>query len=102
MEGLEITRLDGERGVRLAGELDMLSAPQLIEAFASIPNGVDGQSKVDLTELTFVDSSGLHALIEIARNQNGHGPLILEGASTIVLRLFEITDLARHPNLELR
>jgi anti-anti-sigma factor len=74
----------------------------LIEAFAGIPDGADGQAKVDLSELTFMDSSGLHALIEIARKQNGHGPLILEGASALVLRLFEITDLARHPNLEIR
>ena len=104
MEALEITQLDGERGLRLAGELDLVSAPLLIEAFANMANdgGADGQARVDLSDLTFMDSSGLHALVEIARAQNGHGPLIVEGASAIVLRLFEITDLARHPNLEIR
>ena len=103
METLEITRLEGERGFRLAGELDVLSAPRLIEAFADAPeDGANGQARVDLSGLTFMDSSGLHALVEIAQSQNGHGPLILEGASPIVMRLFEITDLASHPKLEIR
>ena len=51
---------------------------------------------------TFVDSGGLHAIASIAASTNGHGPLVLEGASAMVLRVFEITNLAHHPNIEIR
>ena len=39
---------------------------------------------------------------EIARAQNGNGPLILTGASPTVARLLAITELARHPGLDIR
>ena len=102
MEALEITRLNGERTFRLEGELDVLSAPRLLEAFAGMSGEADGQATIDLSGLTFMDSSGLHALIDIAHSQNGHGPLILERVPPMVLRLFEITEMTRHPNLEIR
>ena len=65
-----------------------------------MPTG--GQATLDISELTFIDSSGLHAIEEIARAQNGNGPLILTGASPTLARLLAITDLARHPGLEIR
>ncbi len=104
MEALEVTRLDGERGLRLAGDLDMLSGPELVEAFASLPKdgAANGQPKLDLSGVTFLDSSGLRAIMEIAGRTNGDGPLVLEGLSPTVLRVFEITNLSRHPQLEIR
>jgi len=64
---------------------------------------VAGQATLDLSELVFIDSSGLHAIEEIASRQNGNGPpLILSGASPGVMRLLEITDLDRHPGLDVR
>jgi len=91
---------EGARGLRLAGELDLRSVEPLASAFAAIP--ADGQATLDLSGLTFIDSSGLHAIEEIARAQNGNGPLILTGASPRVARLLSITDLARHPGLDIR
>src|SRR5262245_15080749 len=100
MEALEITYLDGDGGLRLAGELDMHTARQLKDAFANVGNS--GRATLDLSEVTFIDSSGLHAIVECARAQDGSGPLILVGASEITVRLLEITDLVRHPDLEIR
>ena len=68
---LEITRLERETGLRLAGELDLRTAPQLTEAFASIRS--NGQAKLDLSELTFIDSSGLHAILGVASSVDGNG-----------------------------
>jgi anti-anti-sigma factor len=100
MEALEITYLDGGAGLRLAGDLDLHTAPRLSEAFAEIVNN-DGV-KLDVSELTFIDSSGLHAIVACARSANGSGPLILEGASPNMLRMFEITELTGHSNIEIR
>jgi anti-anti-sigma factor len=91
---------EGPRGLRLAGELDLRSLRRLTAAFAALP--ARGQATLDLSELTFIDSSGLHAIEEIARAQNGNGPLILTGTPATVARLLEITNLARHPGLDIR
>jgi anti-anti-sigma factor len=100
MENLVIHQLDGQRRLRLAGELDMHSVHALNEALAGMSGG--GQATLDLSDLTFIDSSGLHAIVAFARNENGNGRLILEGVSTMMVRLFEITDLTEHPNLDIR
>jgi anti-anti-sigma factor len=100
MEDLVIHPLNGERGLRVVGELDMHSVRVLNEALADLPGA--GQAKLDLSELTFIDSSGLHALVAYAVGQNGSGPLILEGISAMMVRTFEITKLTEHPNLEIR
>jgi anti-anti-sigma factor len=97
----QVTQLDGQKtGLRLVGELDLLTAPMLMEAYEGI-NG-NGQVTIDLSELTFIDSGGLHAIASIVAATNGNGPLIMEGASAMVRRLFEITNLADHPKLEIR
>lgn len=100
MEGLEIHAIDGSRGLRLVGELDMQTATRLKEAFARIDG--DSQTTLDVSEVTFIDSAGLHAIAEFARGENGSGPVILQGASPHMLRLFEITALAESPTLEIR
>jgi ABC-type transporter Mla MlaB component len=50
------------RRLRLIGELDLASAPALTEALTSIDG--DGQLTLDLSELTFIDSTGLHAILQ--------------------------------------
>jgi anti-anti-sigma factor len=91
---------DGHRSLRLAGELDLRSVRPLLDEFEAMP--AEGQATLDLSELAFIDSSGLHAIEELASKQNGNGPLILAGTSPAVARLLEITDLHRHPGLEVR
>jgi anti-anti-sigma factor len=86
--------------LRLAGELDLSTAHQLKAALVGI--GTTGQMRLDLSELTFIDSSGLHAIAECASADNGNGPVVLEGVSANVLRIFEITNLAQHSNLDIR
>ena len=100
METLEITQLEGEQGLRLAGELDLISVPRLREAFANVPRS--GPAALDISALTFIDSSGLHAIVEIAGAQDGSGPLIVKGASEMMLRMFKITNLTEHPGLDIR
>ena len=100
MAQFQVDPLDGKRGLHLAGELDMESAHMLERAFAALPPS--GPATLDLSELTFIDSSGLHAIVEFARTQNGNGAVVLTGLSAPMVRLFEITNIAEHPGIDIR
>jgi len=56
---------------------------------------------LDLAQLTFIDSTGLHAIMEFARSQNGSGPLILATPSVTAKRALEIAGLDSHPGVEI-
>ena len=74
MEPLTITPLVPPRhGLHLIGELDMATVAQLKTAFETVSG--NGPVTLDLAELTFIDSTGLHAIMEFARSQNGSGPV---------------------------
>ena len=81
----------------LVGELDAATAPVLVDALRSL-NG-ERDVALDLSGLTFIDSSGLHALVTYARSRGPDGTLTLTYVSPYVMRLFEITHLVELPNL---
>lgn len=88
-------RVESRNGVAhvvMAGELDMTTVPALVEQLAHVEQDGVASIMLDLRDLVFVDSSGLHAFLQ-ARDRaktNGHR-LILVGAGPFVRRLFEIT-----------
>jgi anti-anti-sigma factor len=85
----DVTVEDGSDGVvlRVSGELDLVSEPQLTAALEQTA----GQStRIDLTELAFMDSTGLRTLLGAARTYPGltlNGPL-----EPPVRRLLELTQ----------
>jgi anti-sigma B factor antagonist len=88
-------RADGDAvSLGLVGELD-LSA---VESFRSCVEGaVDrsgGAVVVDLTALTFIDSTGISALLEMRRRLDAEGrALRVENVSSPAARVFELTGL---------
>ena len=62
LEVLEAT-LDGAPGVVVSGELDRATAPLLSERLEEAIRESEGAFVTDLSELGFLDSSGLHALL---------------------------------------
>ena len=100
MVNLEITPLGNEQGFALTGELDLITAPALDAAVRDLP--ANGPLTLDLSQLSFIDSSGLHAISEISRNLNGNGPLILANPSTWIRRVLEIVDFQSHPGIEIK
>jgi anti-anti-sigma factor len=90
--------LEGRTGFRLVGELDMGTVAKLETALGMVR---DQRLVLDLTELSFIDSSGLHALVRHAQTLNGSGPLVLENVPPQVRRVFEIMKLDQHPALAL-
>lgn len=82
----------GAHVVRFCGELDLSSARCTCEALAAIraPAIV-----VDLSELSYLDASGLSALVVARRRLALAGRrLTIRGARGGVRRVFEVTDLA--------
>jgi anti-anti-sigma factor len=86
------------KGVRLIGELDIATVPTLKDALA--PLAGQGPVTLDLSELTFIDSSGLHAILQFSSSLNGDG-LTLANASQSVSRLLEIVQLDTHPGIQI-
>jgi anti-anti-sigma factor len=76
---------------QVVGELDLGSAEVLRTAI--VPNG-EVCLTLDLSELTFIDSSGLHALEKLAGTER---MLVLRGPTANVRRVFEIVGLDQHP-----
>lgn len=78
--------------IRLAGELDMSTVPALDPVLeAAVERG--GPVLLDLTELSFLDSSGIHALMKAARSLGGRGCLILHGEQGRVGRVLDLVGI---------
>ena len=97
---LELSPLVDDAGIKLTGEVDLATARQLTDALANI--STDSEVHLELSELTFMDSSGLGAIVAFARSRNGGGPVVLLNPSAGIERLFEIACLEQHPKIEVR
>ncbi|WP_431895024.1 STAS domain-containing protein [Micromonospora haikouensis] len=82
----------GRARLRLAGELDYDTAPELVEAAARLRRDGCTELEIDLGAITLCDSSGLSALVVIHRN--GTGPIRLTGTSDQLQQLLDRTGLA--------
>ena len=73
--------------MRVSGELDLVSSPLFEAALAEAPAH---PLQVDLSELAFMDSTGLRALLSAARDHSG---LTLQGPlQPPIQRLLELTQ----------
>jgi anti-anti-sigma factor len=81
----------------LAGELDMATAPNIAEISARRHGAVI----LDFTNVTFVDSIGIWALVNLVRGMDG-GTLVIRHASGNVKRTLELVDLADAPGIVLQ
>ena len=82
--------------VTLNGELDLATAPKLADALADIPDSTVVVI-LDLSELTFMDSAGLHVILT-ARNRLadvGRRLMLVPGGQQ-VQRVFELTSTKSH------
>lgn len=82
--------------IHLVGELDMSTADELDAALRTAPD--DEELTLDLTELTFIDSSGIQVLLRYVASRDGRagdGTLVLVGAAPNVRRALEIVGIDR-------
>jgi anti-sigma B factor antagonist len=81
--------------VVLGGELDLCTAPRLAEALSQVTAGA-ALVILDLSGLTFVDSTGLQVILNArAQLSAAGGRLVLVPGGPQVRRIFEITGIAR-------
>lgn len=80
--------------VRTAGEIDLQHSPTLRSALLALGERKPKRVIVDLSAVTYVDSSGVGTLVEFKRRlERGGGRVILAGLQPRVRSVFEITKL---------
>jgi anti-sigma B factor antagonist len=96
---VQLLSIEQGKSIRLAGELDMSTAAQLDEVLGTaVEHG--GAITIDLSELTFMDSTGIGVFLRAAVSLRGRGCLILHGEQDRVRRVLDLVRVdGSIPNL---
>jgi anti-anti-sigma factor len=84
--------------VVLEGDIDLAVADDVLTVILAAAER--GTTTVDLSGVTFIDSSGLNALLVASRELNGDGPLRLRSPSRSVRRLLDLALPTGAPGVE--
>jgi anti-anti-sigma factor len=91
----------GNPSISLTHEIDLASAGTVVSALEPLV-AAGGPVTVDLSNLTFMDSTGIHVLLDAAAALGDRGCIILHGAQGSVARVLEMTQFASlKPNIHL-
>jgi anti-sigma B factor antagonist len=97
---LSIEPLEGERAYRLTGPLDLPSHMALTELMEELVRS-PGDITLDVSALTFMDSSGLRVVLDACRDLADRGSVRLVSPAGQVKKLLRLTDApGAVPNLE--
>jgi anti-sigma B factor antagonist len=90
--GIQVDCRNGVARLALRGELDMATARKLEEHLMVVEQDGVGAVLIDLRDLTFVDSTGLHTFLKAKSRaaDNGHR-FALVGANGQLKRILEVT-----------
>lgn len=94
----EVSRLDGGPGLRVTGDLDLHSAGELTAALAAFQDAEEVW--LDMTEVTFIDSSGLRSILSFARSRNEHGRIVIVDPTSVVGPVFNMIGLHDRASIE--
>lgn len=82
--------------VTVGGEVDVATAPRLREQLIDVVNGGQNRIVVDLTDVEFLDSTGLGVLVgALKRVRTQDGDLALVCTESRIVKVFEITGLTK-------
>ena len=90
---------DGAVVVELAGELDLYNAHTVRDALLDQAEKQPERLVVDLSRVTFIDSTGLGVLIEARRQLRNNKAFLLAAPGLETRRALEISGLDRHFNV---
>jgi anti-anti-sigma factor len=106
VNGHSLSRIaSGNDGVILAvaGEIDISNAGELVDGVRTLVDGAEGEVVLSLQDCGFIDSTGIKALIVLARELRTRGQtLVLSGLNGEPRRVFEITGLLDRRDFEIR
>lgn len=89
------------RVVKLAGEVDVYTAPLLRDAIIPLTIEKDLNLIVDMTKVVYMDSTGLGVFIGAFKSSHQHkSSLKLIGVTEKIDRLFQITGLSEIIDIE--
>jgi anti-sigma B factor antagonist len=87
--------------VSVSGEIDVYTAPELKEKLFPFSEKEEMNLIVDLTGVTYMDSTGLGVMVGVFKSLRKHnGRLQLTGLSDRLNKLFRITGLADIMNIK--
>ena len=90
---IDVQREGDDAVVHLAGELDISTSPDLQDTLAELTDA-PRRVAVDLSELEFMDSTGLAALLGAHKTLSEHGgTLELRHPNKMIVNLVQITGL---------
>lgn len=85
----------GQRVLELVGSLDLITRQTFVDAGMSMLD-VGSPLLLDMTQVTFIDSTGIGALVELMRVADLQGARVeIAGRSARVERVLEATGLDR-------
>jgi anti-sigma B factor antagonist len=94
--GAESSRSNGQAVVAVRGELDLYTAPRLWETIDDAIAATPHELVIDLTDVTFLDSSGLSVLVRAhKRLRPVDGTVVVRGAAEQVYMALEMTKLTK-------
>jgi anti-sigma B factor antagonist len=92
---IDVKEKDSVLAVKVNGEIDAYTAPQLREKLFPLSEKEGVKMVVDLSEVNYMDSTGLGVFVGVFKNVRAHnGEFKIVGLSDRLQRLFEITGLA--------
>ncbi|HUA06606.1 MAG TPA: STAS domain-containing protein [Solirubrobacteraceae bacterium] len=92
---IDIVEYDDLVVIAVEGEVDLTAAP-LFEESLAIADATDAATiVVDLDRVSFMDSSGVHVLLQFSVSEENRGRLRLTRGSPQVRRLVEVTGVRR-------
>lgn len=91
---VSLSATGGVTVVRVVGDVDLATSPRLKEALdEAIRSGSDAV-RLDMSDVTFLDSSGISVLVDAQqRLQDASSKLVLHGVGDHVRRVLEISGL---------
>ena len=90
---IRIIEEDSVRTLAIAGELDLANTPTLA---AQLDRGAAGELVLDMSELEFIDSTGIALLVATHHRLNGNGAVgfrLIGSESLAVQRVMSLTGL---------
>ena len=93
---IEVADTTSPTTVVLTGEIDIATSRRVREALIAISNSGENKVVVDMTNVTFMDSTGLAALVgPLKRFRSMNGQIVLRGPTGSVRKVLELTGLTR-------
>jgi anti-sigma B factor antagonist len=92
--GIDVQRVSGYPVLSVSGEIDIYTAPLFKQAVVRLVTEGNNEVIIDLTNVTFMDSSGFGTLLGATRRlRPSGGGLFLAGPNSTIQRMLRLTRL---------